>query len=182
MALPAMSRRRSTPRLSICRATCNPRPSFRKSNPAATPIMILALTSDNVPPSAIYDAADSVVAQRLAQGRTASPRFQSMAPSNLRSGSRSIRSRSPRWLVHGGRAQRHCQHQCGRPHWRVRWRGRAITIGTNDQLRTVAQYDPLVVRTANGTVVRLSAIASIEAGVRNSRSFGWSPTASPRSS
>src|SRR5258705_182867 len=26
-------------------------------------------------------------------------------------------------LVHGGRAQRHGQHQCGRPHWRVRWRG-----------------------------------------------------------
>src|SRR5881392_3930201 len=32
------------------------RPSFRKSNAAATPIMILALTSKNLPPSAIYDA------------------------------------------------------------------------------------------------------------------------------
>ncbi|MEA2870307.1 MAG: multidrug efflux pump, partial [Hyphomicrobiales bacterium] len=51
--------------------------------------------------------------------------------------------------------------------------GRAVTIGTNDQLRAASQYDPLVVRTANGTVVRLSAIASIQAGVRNSRSFGW---------
>src|SRR3989441_13300716 len=43
------------------------RPSFRKSNPTAIPIMILALTSRTVAPSAIYDAADSVVAQRLAQ-------------------------------------------------------------------------------------------------------------------
>src|ERR1700716_3252065 len=43
------------------------RPSARKSNPAATPIMILALTSRTVAPSAIYDAADTVVAQRLAQ-------------------------------------------------------------------------------------------------------------------
>ena len=51
--------------------------------------------------------------------------------------------------------------------------GRAVTIGINDQLRAASQYDPLVVRTANGTVVRLSAIASIEPGVRNSRSFGW---------
>src|SRR5438477_7198047 len=42
-------------------------PSARKSNPAATPIMILALTSTTVAPSAIYDAADTVVAQRLAQ-------------------------------------------------------------------------------------------------------------------
>jgi multidrug efflux pump len=43
------------------------RPSARKSNPAATPIMILALTSRTISPSAIYDAADTVVAQRLAQ-------------------------------------------------------------------------------------------------------------------
>ncbi|MET0633605.1 MAG: efflux RND transporter permease subunit, partial [Xanthobacteraceae bacterium] len=50
---------------------------------------------------------------------------------------------------------------------------RAITIGSNDQLRTAADYDPIVVRSANGTVVRLSAVASIEAGVRNSRSAGW---------
>src|SRR5229473_4808214 len=42
-------------------------PTFRKSNPAATPIMILALTSKNLPPSVLYDAADSVIAQRLAQ-------------------------------------------------------------------------------------------------------------------
>src|SRR5258705_11343 len=43
------------------------RPTFRKSNPAATPIMILALTSKTVPASALYDAADTVVAQRLSQ-------------------------------------------------------------------------------------------------------------------
>ena len=50
---------------------------------------------------------------------------------------------------------------------------RAITIGSNDQLRTAPDYDAIVVRSANGTVVRLSAVASIEAGVRNSRSAGW---------
>src|SRR5712692_7012300 len=43
------------------------RPTFRKFNPAATPIMILALTSKVVPPSALYDAADTVIAQRLSQ-------------------------------------------------------------------------------------------------------------------
>src|SRR5438034_1062861 len=42
-------------------------PTFRKSNPAATPIMILALTSSSLPPSVLYDAADSVIAQRLSQ-------------------------------------------------------------------------------------------------------------------
>jgi len=51
--------------------------------------------------------------------------------------------------------------------------GRAVTIGTNDQLRLAPQYDSLVMRSANGTVVKLSAIATIQPGVRNSRSFGW---------
>src|SRR6202008_1957929 len=42
-------------------------PSFRKANPAAIPILILALTSKTVSPSDSYDAADTVVAQRLSQ-------------------------------------------------------------------------------------------------------------------
>src|SRR5438105_3752723 len=42
-------------------------PTFRKANPAAAPILILALTSDTIAPSAIYDAADSIIAQRISQ-------------------------------------------------------------------------------------------------------------------
>ena len=50
---------------------------------------------------------------------------------------------------------------------------RAVTIATNDQLRAASQYGTLVIRAANGTVVRLSSIATIEPGTRNSRSFAW---------
>src|SRR5207253_2712999 len=42
-------------------------PNYRKVNPADSPILMLALTSDNVPPAQIYDAADSILAQKLAQ-------------------------------------------------------------------------------------------------------------------
>src|SRR6202158_6271921 len=42
-------------------------PTFRKANPAAAPILILALTSKTLQASAIYDGADSVIAQRLSQ-------------------------------------------------------------------------------------------------------------------
>src|ERR1700726_39861 len=42
-------------------------PTYRKANPADAPIMLLALPSDNVPPAEIYDAADSILAQKLAQ-------------------------------------------------------------------------------------------------------------------
>src|SRR5262245_39490307 len=42
-------------------------PTFRKVNPAAAPILILAMTSKTLPASAIYDVADTVVAQRILQ-------------------------------------------------------------------------------------------------------------------
>ena len=44
-------------------------PTFRKANPAAAPILILALTSKTMLPSEVYDAADTVIAQRLQPGR-----------------------------------------------------------------------------------------------------------------
>jgi len=42
-------------------------PRFKKSNPAAAPVLILALTSRSLPPSDLYDAADTVIAQRISQ-------------------------------------------------------------------------------------------------------------------
>ena len=42
-------------------------PSYRKFNPADAPIILLSLTSTNIKSSEIYDAADSIVAQKLAQ-------------------------------------------------------------------------------------------------------------------
>src|ERR1700761_5045809 len=42
-------------------------PTYRKVNPADAPIMIIALTSDKLPPSALYDAASTVLEQRLSQ-------------------------------------------------------------------------------------------------------------------
>src|ERR1700742_1711340 len=42
-------------------------PRFRKSNPAAAPVFVLALTSKTISPSAIYDVADTVIAQRISQ-------------------------------------------------------------------------------------------------------------------
>ena len=90
------------------------RPSFRKSNPAATPIMILALTSRTVPPSAIYDAADTVVAQRLSQ-------VDGVAEVSVNGAEQpAIRVRvnpialASMGLSHGGRAHRDRQRQCGR--------------------------------------------------------------------
>jgi hydrophobe/amphiphile efflux-1 (HAE1) family protein len=149
------------------------RPSFRKSNPSASPIMILALTSRTVSPSVMYDAADTVVAQRLSQidgvaevsvNGAEQPAIRirvnpvalasmGLSMEDVRTAVTNANSVGPLGTFDGGE--------------------RSVTLATNDQVRVAEHYAPLVIRAANGSVVRLSAIASIEPGVRNSRSFGW---------
>ncbi|HZO46416.1 MAG TPA: efflux RND transporter permease subunit, partial [Xanthobacteraceae bacterium] len=149
------------------------RPSFRKSNPSATPIMILAMTSRSVPPSVMYDAADTVLAQRLSQ-------VDGVAEVSVNGAEQpAIRIRvNPVALASMGLSMEDVRTAVANANATGPIGGfdggeRSVTIATNDQMRAASQYEPLVVRAANGTVVRLSAIASIEPGVRNSRSFGW---------
>jgi multidrug efflux pump len=149
------------------------RPSFRKSNPAATPIMILALTSETVPPSALYDAADTVIVQRLSQiDGVAEVSVNGAEQPAIRIRANPIALASMGISMEDVRTAIANSNALG-PIGAFDGSERAITIATNDQLRTAPDYDSIVVRSANGTVVQLSAIASIEAGVRNSRSAGW---------
>ncbi len=139
------------------------RPTFRKSNPAATPVMILALTSKTVPPSALYDAADTVIAQRLSQ-------VDGVAEVSVNGAEQpAIRVRvNPIALASMGLDMENVRTAIANTNAAgalgvFDGDERAVTIGINDQLRTASDYDPIVVRTANGAVVRLSAVASIEA-------------------
>jgi multidrug efflux pump len=148
-------------------------PSFRKSNPISTPILILALTSKAIPPSAVYDAADTVVAQRLSQV----PGIAEVSVNGAEQPAIRVRM-NPIALASMGLSMEEVRtaianSNAAGPVGAFDGEQRAVTIATGDQLRTAAEYDSIVVRTANGTVVRLSAIASIEPGVRNSRSAGW---------
>src|SRR5258708_3413477 len=58
-------------------------PTYRKVNPADSPILLLSLSSDNIPPPHIYDPPDSILAHNLAQPEAAgqaSPRATSPPP------------------------------------------------------------------------------------------------------
>ncbi|HET9716956.1 MAG TPA: efflux RND transporter permease subunit [Pseudolabrys sp.] len=148
-------------------------PTFRKANPAAAPILILALTSKTMPPSAIYDVADSVIAQRLSQidgvadvtvAGSEQPSIRvSVDPSRLSSLGLSLED--VRTAITNSNA--------AGPVGAFDGEKRAVTIGVNDQLRSANEYDPIVVKTLNGTVIRLSSIATIRPSVRNTRSAGW---------
>src|SRR6266852_5116281 len=149
------------------------RPTFRKFNPASIPIMILALTSKTIPPSSLYDVADTVIAQRLSQ-------VQGVAEVSVTGAEQpAVRVRvNPIALASMGLSMEDVRAAIANtnasgPVGVFDGNQRSITITTNDQLRVRPDYDPIVVRSANGTVVRLSAVASIVPGVRSSRSAAW---------
>ena len=148
-------------------------PSFRKSNPASSPILILALTSKNVPPSALYDVADSVLAQRIAQVSGVSDVTVSGAeqpairigvdPTALAASGIALED------VRNAIANTNAQSPLGT------FDGNQVseTLGSNDQLHSVEDYKALVIKTSNGNVVRLSDIAHVTAGTRDRRSGAW---------
>ncbi len=148
-------------------------PTFRKANPAAAPILILALTSKTMPGSAIYDAADSVIVQRLSQ-------VDGVADVTVAGSEQpAIRVRvDPARLAAMGLSMEQVRTAIANsntvgPLGSFDGDKRATSIGVNDQLRTAEEYDPIVVKTINGTVIRLSTVATIRPSVRNSRSAGW---------
>jgi multidrug efflux pump len=148
-------------------------PSFRKFNPAAAPVLILALTSKTILPSAIYDAADTVVAQRISQisgvaDVTVSGAEQPAVRVRVNPGAvaaAGISLEQVRTAIAAANAQS--------PIGVLDGRDMAQTLGTNDQLRRAPDYRDVIVKSSNGTVVRLSDIATVDQSTRNTRSAAW---------
>ncbi|MBV9590814.1 MAG: efflux RND transporter permease subunit, partial [Hyphomicrobiales bacterium] len=148
-------------------------PTFRKANPAAAPVIILALTSDSLPASAVYDAADTVVAQRISQvdgvGEVTVNGAEQPAirvrvdPARLAAMGISLEA------IRTAIVNANAPNQLGS----FESASQSETIGTNDRITALQDYRDIVVTAANGTVVKLSQIAQIERGVRNSRAAGW---------
>jgi multidrug efflux pump len=148
-------------------------PTFRKYNPAAAPILILALTSKTMQGSAIFDAADSVIAQRLAQ-------VDGVADVTVAGSEQpAIRVRvDPTRLAAAGVSLEDVRTAIANanavgPLGAFDGDGRNVSIATDGQLGDAADYDPVVVKTVGGTVIRLSNLASVRAGVRNTMAAGW---------
>ncbi|MBV9053227.1 MAG: efflux RND transporter permease subunit [Hyphomicrobiales bacterium] len=148
-------------------------PTFRKANPAAAPVIILALTSDSLPPSAVYDAADTVIAQRISRvdgvGEVTVNGAEQPAirvrvdPARLAAMGISLEA------IRTAIVNANAPNQLGS----FESASQSETIGTNDRITALQDYRDIVVTAANGTVVKLSQIAQIERGVRNSRAAGW---------
>ncbi|HEX4986231.1 MAG TPA: multidrug efflux RND transporter permease subunit [Burkholderiales bacterium] len=147
-------------------------PTYRKVNPADAPIMILSLTSDTTTRGQLYDAASSILAQKLSQvdgigqvavGGSSLPAVRvELNPSALHKygiGTEDVRvalatsnANRPKGMV-----------EAGTRHWQ---------IYANDQARTAEEYLPLIVAYRNGAAVHLTDVAEVIDSVQDVRNDG----------
>ena len=148
-------------------------PGFRKLNPAAAPVLILALTSDTVAPSAIYDAADSVIVQRLSQvdgvGQVSASGADQPA---VRVRINPNRIAAMGLSVETVRTALVASSTLG-PLGAIDGPDLTLAIAANGQLMTAKDYGAILLQTGDGTPVKLGDIATVDEGVRNSRSDAW---------
>ncbi|HSN41899.1 MAG TPA: multidrug efflux RND transporter permease subunit [Burkholderiales bacterium] len=147
-------------------------PTYRKVNPADAPIMILALTSESMTRGQMYDAASTILAQKLSQvsgvgqvtvGGSSLPAVRvELNPTALnkygigldtvRAALSAANANRPKGAVEDGDR-----------HWQ---------IYADDQAKRADQYLPLIVAYRNGAAVRLSDVADVVDSVEDLRNAG----------
>jgi multidrug efflux pump len=148
-------------------------PIYSKVNPADTPIMTLALTSDTLPLNRVQDLADTNLAQKISQlpgvglvsisgGQRPAVRVQA-DPTALASYGLSLED------LRAVLAQANVNQAKGN----LEGPRQSFTIGANDQLLTGPEYKAIVVAYRNGAPVRLSDVAEIIDGVENVKQAAW---------
>src|SRR5712672_3373600 len=148
-------------------------PIYSKVNPADSPILTLALTSDTLPLSKVEDLADTALAQKIAQlpgvglvsisgGQKPAVRIQAN-PTALASYGMSLEDlRSTLIAANVNQAKGNFDG----PH-------QAYQIGANDQLLSSADYAPLVVAFRNGAPINLTDVATVTDDAENVRQAAW---------
>ncbi|MBS0439256.1 MAG: efflux RND transporter permease subunit, partial [Proteobacteria bacterium] len=149
-------------------------PSYRKFNPADAPVMILTLTSKTLSRAQMYDAASTIVAQKIAQvqgigqvevsGSSLPAVRVELNPTALNH--YAIALDTVRTAIQNANANR--------PKGFVELDDRHWQIATNDQAREASQYRGLIVAWRGGAPVRLSDVASVEDSVEDVRNLGLS--------
>ncbi len=153
-------------------ATLRQNPTYRKANPAAAPVLILALTSKSKTPGQIYDEVSNTINQRLLQvsgvgdvqiggGTLPAVRIEldpfalnryGISTEDVRAAIQASNANRPKGMVQGG--------------------GRRLQIYTQTPGLKASDYAPMVIAWRNGAAVRLRDVADVEDGVENTRTLG----------
>jgi multidrug efflux pump len=149
------------------------RPYYRKFNPADAPILTLALTSKTLSAGQVYDAADTILAQRLSQidgvsqvqinGAEKPAVRVRLNPGLLRAASLAAQD------VYTAIRNANVTEATGS----FQTPNRAEDIEVNGQISDARDYAGLVIKSVNGSALRLSDVASVVDGVANVRLAAW---------
>jgi multidrug efflux pump len=147
-------------------------PTYRKVNPADAPILILALTSDTLTTGQMYDAASTILQQKLSQvqgigqvivGGSSLPAVRvELNPTALNKygiGLEEVRTALS-------------TTNANRPKGQLQDGDRRWQIYADDQALKAEQYRPLIVTYRNGAPVQLSAVAEVRDSVEDLRNAG----------
>ena len=148
-------------------------PKYNKVNPADTPILTLAVTSDSIPLEQVNDFADTLLAQKLSQVTgvglvtvqgnqkpAVRVRVNPSALAALGLGLEDVRTVITQANVNAPKGSFDGPRQ-------------SYTIGSNDQILSAAQYRPIVVAYRNGAPVRLADVGEVVDGVENEQLAAW---------
>jgi len=148
-------------------------PTYSKVNPADSPIITLALTSDTVPLREMSDLADTLIAQRLSGvsgvGQVSvegglKPAVRIQADLN-RLSSYGLGMSDVRTAITGANVSG--------PKGQLDGASQSYTIAANDQLSTAEAYRAVVLTYKNGAPVLLSDVATVVDGLENAKVGGW---------
>jgi multidrug efflux pump len=151
-------------------------PIYAKVNPADAPILTLALTSKTLPLTQVEDLADTRLVQKVSQltgvglvsisgGHRPAVRIQA-----------NLRQLAAYGLNIDDLRTTLANANVNTPKGNFDGPTRSYTINANDQLRSAADYNNLVIAYRNNAPVRLSDVAEAREGAENNRLAGWMNT------
>ena len=149
------------------------RPYYRKFNPAEAPILTLSLTSDTLGTAQLYDAADTILGQRLSQ-------IDGVSQVTVNGAEKpAVRVRvNPAALRAAGLSTQDVyttirNNNVNGPVGGFSGPARAETLELNGQITQAEDYARLVLKSSNGAILRLGDVAEVINGVANSRLAAW---------
>ena len=148
-------------------------PRYNKANPGDAPVMVLAMTSDTVPVTEIFNLADQLIAQRISQvegvsqvningGAKSAVRVQinpaalaavNLSMDDVRTVLTKVNVNSPKGVLDGDKE--------------------AYVIASNDQLNRAEFYRNIIVTQRNGVPVTLGSLGKVIDSTENVRQSGW---------
>ena len=147
-------------------------PTYRKVNPADSPILIISLTSTSATPAQMYDVASTVLEQRL---------LQTSGVGDVTVGGGALPAvrveLNPDRLNHYGVSLEQVRStlagaNVNLPKGSVEIAGQQHVLAANDQLYTPADYAPLVVKQSGAELVRIGDVGQVREDVEDLRNFG----------